>query len=361
MEDVREEAGTRRGGGPGNVVLRVLVGTASLVVIVAGLRAIRGFLLPILVALFVTVLCMGPLGWLRARGVPRWLSIVLVMIVAFLVMDLLVVIVGGAVTDFRDSLPKYEQRMGEVVQDGLQWLESIGVDVPDDGPPEAFSAGNLTRLLSGLLQQVLALLSNVFVILLIVIFMLMETSDLPTKIRNAMGDPENDLEVFHRARESIYNYVYIKTAMSLLTGILWGAFTAFMGLDFPVLWGLLAFLLNYIPNIGSLLAAVPPILLALLQFDVQTAALVALGNIVINQAIGSGLEPRLMGKKVGLSPLVVFLSLLFWSWLWGPVGMILSVPLTMVVKLICEESPDLRPVAILLGPAGGGPRPPPPK
>ena len=124
---------------------------------------------------------------------------------------------------------------------------------------------------------------------------------------------------------------------------------ALIGVDYPVLWGALAFLLNFIPNIGSIIAAVPPVLLALIQLGVAQAALVAGGFLVINMAIGNFLEPRYMGQGLGLSTLVVFLSLVFWGWVLGPVGMLLSVPLTIAVKIALEVRPDTRWMAIMLG------------
>jgi len=123
-----------------------------------------------------------------------------------------------------------------------------------------------------------------------------------------------------------------------------------LGVDFPVLWGLLAFLFNFIPNIGSILAAVPPVLLALVQFGIGRTLAVAGGYVAVNMVVGNVIEPMVFGRKLGLSNLVVFLSLVFWGWIWGPVGMLLSVPLTMVVKLALEHSEQYHWVAVLLGP-----------
>ena len=134
-----------------------------------------------------------------------------------------------------------------------------------------------------------------------------------------------------------------------MTGTVVGVAMAIVGIDFPVLWGVLAFLLNYVPNLGSILAAIPPVLLALVQFGVGRAIAVVAVFAAVNVLLGNLLEPRLMGRRLGLSTLVVFLSLIFWGWVWGPVGMLLSVPLTMIVKIMLENTPDLRWVAVLLG------------
>ena len=144
------------------------------------------------------------------------------------------------------------------------------------------------------------------------------------------------------------NYLAIKTLVSLATGVTAGVLVWALGLDFPLLWGLLAFIFNYIPNLGSVLAGVPPVLLAILQLGPGRAVAVALGYLVINTVFGNFIEPTLMGRRLGLSTLVVFLSLVFWGWVWGPVGMLLAVPLTMVIKIALENTEDFHWVAVML-------------
>jgi predicted PurR-regulated permease PerM len=145
-------------------------------------------------------------------------------------------------------------------------------------------------------------------------------------------------------------YVVIQTGVSLVTGILIGSWLAILGVDFPVLWGLMAFLLNFIPNLGSIIAAIPAILLTLVQLGMGHAALAAAGYVVISFMIGNVVQPRLMGRGLGLSTLVVFLSLLFWGSLLGLVGMVLSVPITMAFKIAFESNESTRWIAVLLGP-----------
>jgi predicted PurR-regulated permease PerM len=162
--------------------------------------------------------------------------------------------------------------------------------------------------------------------------------------------------------ENVNRYLIIKTAASLVTGILIGLWVWILGLDFPLIWGLLAFMLNYIPTLGSIIAGVPAVLLGFIQFGPGRALMVAVGYLVVNAVLGSVVEPRFQGRGLGLSTLVVFLSLAFWGWVWGPVGALLSVPLTMTLKIALESSPDTRGIAILLGsnpPPGSAPVSPP--
>jgi predicted PurR-regulated permease PerM len=166
-----------------------------------------------------------------------------------------------------------------------------------------------------------------------------------------MGGPQADISDYEGMARAVFAYMSIKAVLSFATGALAALITWVAGVDFPLLWGLLAFLFNFVPSVGSIIAAIPPILLALLQDGVPTGVGVAVGYLVINVVIGTVLEPRVMGRRLGLSTLVVFLSLVVWGWVLGPVGMLLSVPLTMVVKIVCESREELRFVATLLGPA----------
>ena len=192
------------------------------------------------------------------------------------------------------------------------------------------------------------MLSNTFLVLFMTIFVLFEALVLPNKIRDALADPEADLSRGIRVVGRIKAYVVIKTSTSLLTGLIVGIVLNFMGVDFALLWGLLAFLLNFIPNVGSIIASIPAVLMALLQIGPTGALATALVFVVVNTIIGSLVEPKIMGQRMNLSPLVVFLSLVLWGWLWGPIGMLLSVPLTMAIRIMLEGNPSTRPFAVLM-------------
>jgi len=178
---------------------------------------------------------------------------------------------------------------------------------------------------------------------------LLEVSSFPQKLRAVLGDPKQVFPQFTHFANDMKRYMVIKTLISLATGILIAFWLFILGVDYPILWGFLAFLLNYIPNIGSIVAAIPAVVLAIIQLGFGSAVLVAAGYIVVNFVIGNVIEPRLMGRKLRLSTLVVFLSLIFWGGLLGLVGAILSVPLTMALKFAFESSESTRWIAVLLG------------
>ena len=206
------------------------------------------------------------------------------------------------------------------------------------------------NLTARLLAELGSALSNIVLILLTVAFILFEASSFPVKLRAVLGDPQQVFPQFTRFVGDIERYMAIKTLISLATGILIGIWLAILGVDFPVLWGFLAFLLNYVPSVGSTIAAVPAVLLAFIQLGIGRAAMAASGFMAVNFILDNVIETRLMGRRLGLSTLVVFLSLIFWGSLLGPVGMVLCIPLTMTLKFACENNKSTRWIAVLLAP-----------
>jgi AI-2 transport protein TqsA len=197
------------------------------------------------------------------------------------------------------------------------------------------------------LSSTMAMVANGLVILLTVIFIMLEAGQFEAKLR-LIGGNENALGNFRDIIGKIKAYMGLKALISAATGVLIAVLLALVGVDYPILWGTLAFMLNFIPNIGSLIAAVPAVLLALIQLDPLHALIVAVGYVVVNTLIGSVIEPKVMGRGLGLSTLVVFLSLIFWGALLGPVGMLLSIPLTIMVKIVLASQPNTRWIAVLL-------------
>ena len=231
-------------------------------------------------------------------------------------------------------------------------MSEKGIDLSSATFTQLMDPGRAMGMAAGVLSGLGSMLTNAFLILLTVIFMLMEAGSFGKKLKTAFPGPNNTIGTFESVTSSINRYVGLKSLVSLGTAILVMIWLAILGVDYPVLWGVLAFFLNFVPNIGSIIAAVPAVLLALVQPDlgVGSAALVAGGYVAINVLIGSVLEPRLMGRSLGISPLVVFLSLVFWGWLLGLVGMLLSVPLTMIAQIALASSPRTRWLSIMLGP-----------
>jgi len=340
---VDERVEARSGGGRG------LLTAASLVVVGAGLKAIQSLAIPFLISVLLAILCTPVVSWLRRRRLPAAIAVPLVVVVLLGVFFAFGAVLGGSVKGFADAVPRYQERLDSLGNSVEGWLEERGVTVGELEVGKVLRPGALLDLLGKGLVGLLSALSNTLLVILTLLFILLEAAGLPVKLRAAFGDrPGAGLGRLAKATREVQKYLGIKTAISAATGAILAAWLAVLGLDFALTWGFLAFLLNFIPSIGSIIAAVPAVLLALVQVGPGTAALVAIGFVVVNMTLGNIVEPHLMGRTLGMSTLAVFLSLLFWGFLWGPVGMFLSVPLTMVMKIGLENSRDLRWVAVLL-------------
>lgn len=327
----------------------VILTMAAFVIVVAGIRMAAPILVPFLLSAFIAVISGPLLSWLHRKGVPRALALLTVVVAIVAVGLVLAGLVGRSIDAFSRSLPLYEERLSEQTTSLLAWVRGLGIDVPEGGLQSAFDPGAAMKLAGSLLSGLGGVLTNAFMILITVMFLLVEASGFSAKLRATVADPDRSFGTIDRFLATIQRYMAIKTAVSLATGTAITVWLAILGVDYPVLWGLLAFMLNYVPTIGSILAAVPAVLLALLQLGSGSALLAAFGFLVVNVAIGTVIEPRVMGKGLGLSTLVVFLSLVFWGWVLGPVGMLLSVPLTMTLKIGLGSSEDTRWIADLLG------------
>jgi AI-2 transport protein TqsA len=327
----------------------VLLILASFIVVVAGMKAASSILVPFFLAVFISVICTPPLFWLQRKGVPKVLALVFILVAIMAVGLLLGALVSSSINSFLSSLPNYQERLSANIAPVIDWLREKGFDIPEGRVSGTFSPEKVMRLAGTLLSGLSSVLTNAFLILLTVVFILLEAADLPKKLQAALRNPAKSLATIEKFSRSANRYVVIKTLISAIAGFAISLWLLILGVDYPVLWGTLTFLLNYVPNIGSIIAAIPPALLALVQFGVGSALLTALGFLVVNNVLGNLIEPKLMGKGLGLSTLVVFISLVFWGWVLGPIGMILSVPLTSLVKIALENHEDTRGLAIMLG------------
>lgn len=325
---------------------------AALVIVIAGMREAAALLVPFLLSLFIAVLCLPVMQALKNKAVPEPLAIVLVILLVLVAGTGLVVLVGSSVDDFSRNLPLYETRISEQWSSLLVWLAGLGVVLPQETLASHFDPRSAMQMAGAILKGFGNVLANSFLIILTVIFILLEAGSFGRKmkaINSARGKDPASSDFARDFAKKVRTYMSIKTWMSLLTGVLVALSLWLLGVDYPQLWGVLAFLFNYVPNIGSIIAAVPAVLVALVQLGTTTALLTAAVYVVINVVVGNVLEPKFMGKGLGLSTLVVFLSLVFWGWVLGPVGMLLSVPLTVTVKLALDSKAETRWMGALLG------------
>ena len=323
---------------------------ASFVIVVAGMKAAESIVVPFLLSLFISIIALPPYIWLQQKKVPRGIALVLIILVFLSFIFLIGVLIGTSVNDFLTKLPVYEQKLQGQTQLLVAWLVEHEIIESDFQLSNSFNPSVIFTIVGDTLNQVSNLFANGFLILLTVIFIMLEEVSIPVKIKKMVADPEASLSRIQAVAQNINKYIAIKTAISLVTGLLVYFLLLIIGVDYPLLWGVLAFALNFIPTIGSIIALIPPVLLTIVQFGFGKALVVLIGYVVINTIMGNILEPKFMGKGLGLSTLVVFLSLIFWGWVLGPIGMLLSVPLTITIKIALDSSDETRWLAILLGP-----------
>ncbi len=389
---------------------QVLVMLASLVLLIAGLKAAQGFIVPVLLAFFIATVSFPITNWLRQRGVPRSLAVMLTVLVDFAFLAGIIIFALSVVSELQSrwnsyygplTINKLEQAVDSFAdtEDRLRnWWQArpASTDAPipvEEGPSddELASAPRATvieppagqpleeeprvartaelmvgqikdiqvsqiwNLGTGVLGTMVSFLGTTVLVIILTVFMLTEARMFGRRMDAICEARGPNIQRMLTALRDTQRYLGIKTAISLVTGLMAGTLCWAAGIDFWPLWGILAFALNYIPVVGSVIAGVPPTLLALLVSGPPHAVAVMGGYLLINTFLGNVLEPMLMGRRFGLSTLVVLVSVIFWGWLWGPIGMLLAVPLTMVVKVLLDNSEEFRWIAVAIGKEGRRP------
>ena len=326
---------------------RFLLVFASFVVVIAGIRVAASLMIPFMISLFIALVSFPMLNWLQNRKVPTPLAVLMTLLSVLFVLLLILFLVAGSINGFIAQVPKYNAQLEVKANAILTWLSEKGLAVPEQFSAQLIDPGRALTLASRTFSAVTTVLSNLLLVFLTSAFLLLEAVGFPEKMKAAFG-PQPSSGKFTRIKSEIQRYLGIKTLISLATGGVVAGGMAIVGVDFPLLWGLLAFVANYIPTLGSIIAAVPPILLATVQLGTGHAIAVALIFLSVNLVFGNLVEPTLLGRRLGISTLVVFISLVFWGWVWGPIGMLLSVPLTIVLKIMLENTEDFRWLAVML-------------
>lgn len=340
---------------------RTLISLAAVVVVLAGLKAAQTLVVPFLLAVFIATIASTLIQWLnrqtlfRRFTIPQWISVLLVLSVLIMVIFGLGMVVLQVVKEFQGEQAFYETRVRELSTNFIQSLQEFGINVSEEDLLNIVDPSRVFQLAGQTLQSLGQILSNLFLIILTVIFILAEGAALPQKLQGMLAERNMKSTWLEQFGSNLNRYIAVKTSTSLLTGLSVTVVLMVVGVDFAILWGLLAFMLNFIPNIGSVIAATPVILITVVQLGFGRAMLVLVSYVVINVAVGAGIEPRFLGRTLGLSTLVVFLSLIFWGWMFGPVGMILSVPLTITAKIAFESHPSTAWISHLLEPGRGVP------
>lgn len=338
-------------------VFRYTLITAAVIVVIAGLRAAAPLFTPFAMAVFIAVVSLPAVRFLRRLRLPNSLAILGIVLLVAAVLTFFSWIVIQTAVELREELPAYVTRAQELDQTLRARLQGWGVELGPRDYSNLFNQGQMIDFAAAAAREVTAAASVFFLILLFLVFILAESVAIPGKLRQIYGPATAGLASGSVVLAQVQRYLVLKTLISLVTGIVIGTGAALIGVDFALFWGLLAFVLNYVPNIGSVIAAVPAVLVALLQLGVGPAVGLSAVYLSVNMVVGNVVDPIVIGRELRLSPLIVLMSLVFWGWVWGPVGMFLSVPLTIVVRIVLENTESLQRVAKMMGPVEAKPAP----
>lgn len=326
-----------------------LVNMAAFIILIAGMKAAESLIIPILLAGFLAVICAPVVLWLTAHKVPAGLAVMITVLIVLGLEIFTAAFLGQSLANFSRNLPVYQERLQTMTLEHISWLQEKNLLPSGSELLEELKPARLMSFAANTLKTLSDLVTNTFMIMLTLIFILLETSGITNKLKAAGRGKNDGLEHYVTITEGIKNFLALKTITSIATGLLVAVGLNIQGVDFPFLWGMVAFILNYIPTIGSIIAAIPAVLLSIVQLGPGPAMITTAIYLAVNIIIGSIIEPKIMGQGVGLSTLVVFLSMTFWGWVLGPVGMLLSVPLTMIAKIFMGSCEHTRSFAIMLG------------
>jgi predicted PurR-regulated permease PerM len=326
-----------------------LVNVAALVIIFAGVIYAKSIITPFLLALFISIICIQPISWLEKRGMHRGLALFLVIFGLLLFFSGFSFLVGGTISSFTGNLTKYQTTLSTIGDSFIKYFNEKGLKMQTDRIANLIHPEKVLEYTATAMTTLLNMMGTVFIIFLISLFLLMEYASFSVKAKGILSESGASISYLYTILQNIRHYLGIKTLISLIVGVCIYLALLVIGVDYPILWALIGALMNYIPNIGSIISTIPTVLFALIQLGLGGALWTLFATLLIHNVFGNFIEPRIMGRGMGLSTLVVFMSLLFWGFILGMVGMFLSVPLTMSIKIILEQNENTKWIAVLLG------------
>ena len=323
-----------------STVLPVLMGVASLIIIVAGLKAMADLLSPILLSLFIVLVSNPIMVWLHRRGLPKWLAYTLVVVGVMIIGFIFLLFFAVSVAQLTRALPTYQALIDARIAGFQTWLTQYDLQLEDVFQLQWFNPDNIFNTLLAFVAALLGAMSDVGLTLLIFIYMLASAAGFALRLNQGLA---HDLPSLQRCRDfasSTSTYLLIKSWLGAIVALLQVILMWILGVDFAILWGVLSFLFNFVPNIGFYLAMIPPVVITLIKFGVGKTIILIVGYTVINNLFDIVVAPRYLGEGLDLSTLVAFLAVVFWAWVLGPIGAFMALPLTVMVKKLVLESFD---------------------
>jgi AI-2 transport protein TqsA len=317
----------------------VLLITASAVVVIAGLRGAAGIVGPAFLALVLTIVAHPAQTYAQRRGWPGWTGIAMGISIAYSLILGLTLALLASLARLATLLPAYQADARDMLDDLTSKLSSLGVGAGEEQTMAgALDLDKLTHAIVSVLGSLASLSSSLFFIVTLLLFMTVDAASFPSRLR-ATGDQHGDVvAALASFADGTRKYLVVSTIFGLIVAVIDTAVLALLGVPAPIVWGLLAFITNYIPNIGFVVGLAPPALLALLEGGVDQMLIVIAIYCLVNFVIQSLIQPKFVGDAVGLSATVTMLSLVFWAWVLGAVGALLAIPLTLLVKALLVEA-----------------------
>lgn len=321
---------------------------ASFVVIIAGVKVASEVVVIIFLAIFISSIFSSLLKVLQRKHIPKILSYFFIFLIVVLIGLMLAYVINISLKDFLTNLPVYEEKFKALVLDSIYFASTYGLEIDKTKIMETLNFSSFFGVTTNVIGGISTFLSKLLLVVIGVAFILAESKSFQTKLKVIFRNNAKKLEHFNLFSYNIQKYFVVKSFTSFLTGFIIAIMLSFFGVDYPILWGVLAMLFNFVPVVGSIIASFPAILLSLMNLDLDVTIWVTVLYVIINISISNILEPKLMGRELGLSPLVIFFSLIFWGYILGIVGMFLAVPITMTLKIAFDSNTSTHWLGILM-------------
>ncbi|OCL99759.1 AI-2 transport protein TqsA [Aliarcobacter thereius] len=323
---------------------------ASFIIIMAGIKMASEIVVILFLAIFISIIFSSVLNFLQKKRIPKFISYIILILIVLTIGFVLSYVVNISLKDFLKNIPMYEENLKLLIFNLINLLHNYGFEINIDRAVimETLNISSFFGLTKNLIGSISAFLSKFLLIIIGVAFILAESKSFQTKLKLIFRNDSNRINSFDLFSENIQKYFVVKTFTSFLTGLIISLMLIFFNVDYPILWGVLAMLFNFVPVVGSIIASIPAIILALMSLDILTVIWIISFYVLINISISNILEPKFMGKELGLSPLIIFFSLIFWGYILNIVGMFLAVPLTMSLKIAFDSNKNTRWLGILM-------------
>ncbi len=321
---------------------------ATSVIIIAGFKAASKVIIILLLAIFIASILSAFLNFMEQKKIPKIPSYFLLFSILIVILVLLTYMINTSLTSFSNNLPIYENKIKTSILLIINYIEEYGFSINKEEILKALNFSYFFKFTTNLIGDIGAIFSKALLVFIGVAFILSETKIFEKKLKLIFNNDSKKLYSFKLFSYNLQKYFIVKTFTSFLTGVSIFIILFFFKIDYPILWAVIAFLFNFIPVVGSIVAAIPAILLSLVSGHLDHTIWLMISYMIINISISNIIEPKLMGKELGLSPMIIFFSLIFWGWILGIVGMFLAVPITMTLKIAFESTQNTKWIGVLL-------------